>query len=239
MNVFHLLGLLRIKLKTTVASVHNVAFLISNPVSRQYWSNLAPTSAARSSKRGSVTFFTGASVLLLQASLTIMLSLVVDLTYRPFRTRHRKCVSECLCRLKFPSNEERECQKCKTMKLSMHASGFQCHGTKSPPILSSCTRFLERVFSRWQKQAKISPGVVKPCSRLKQLSLSCGPYRFYLKYPWGLPRACQILYPNQRPRLESFFGLLDPVFQVFFSSSQLAAHLAIASLMVFIKVVSS
>jgi len=46
MNDFHPLGLLRIQLRTTVASVHKVASLMSSPVSRQNSSNIAPTSAA-------------------------------------------------------------------------------------------------------------------------------------------------------------------------------------------------
>jgi len=82
-NVFHLLVLLRIQLRATVASVHNVASLMSKPVSWQkYSSSLAPTSAARSSRMGRVIFFTGASLFLLQASLTITLSRVDDRTYR-------------------------------------------------------------------------------------------------------------------------------------------------------------
>ena len=82
-NVFHLLGLLRIQLRATVAPVHNVASLMSKPVSRhKYSSSLAPTSAARSSKRGRVIFFTGASLFLLQASLTVTPSHVDDRTYR-------------------------------------------------------------------------------------------------------------------------------------------------------------
>jgi hypothetical protein len=66
---FHLLGLLRIQLRATVASVHNVASLMSKPVSQQkYSSSIAPTSAARSSRRGRVIFFTGTSLFLLQPS---------------------------------------------------------------------------------------------------------------------------------------------------------------------------
>jgi len=62
-NVFHLPELLPIQLRTTIASVHNVAFLMSSPVSRQkHCSRLSPTNSARSSNRGKVIFFTGASL---------------------------------------------------------------------------------------------------------------------------------------------------------------------------------
>jgi len=82
-NIFHLLGLLRIQLRATVASVQNVGSLMSKPVSRQkYSSSLAPTSAGRSSRRGRVIFFTLASLFLLHASLTIMPSRVDYQTYR-------------------------------------------------------------------------------------------------------------------------------------------------------------
>ena len=82
-NVFHLLGLLHIQLRASVASINNVVSLMFKPVSRQkYCIGLAPTSAARISRQGTVIFFTGASLFLLQASLTITASHVDDRMYR-------------------------------------------------------------------------------------------------------------------------------------------------------------
>jgi len=48
--------------------------------------------------------------------------------HKSFRTRHRKYVSECRDRLKFPFNEEYRCPLEEVMKLSMRANELQCHG---------------------------------------------------------------------------------------------------------------
>jgi hypothetical protein len=51
-------------------------------LSRQkYCNGVAPTSTARSSRRGRGIYFTGASLFLLQASLILTPSRAVDLTY--------------------------------------------------------------------------------------------------------------------------------------------------------------
>ena len=103
-----------------------------------YCNNLAPTSAASSLRRGSVTFFNGASQFLLQTSLITMPSRELHRIYRAhpwaFSDASQNTWIRHSHRLTSPSNEECGCSKAVTMKLTTYARELQCHRAESPPL---------------------------------------------------------------------------------------------------------